>query len=408
MNENIKIIDGGICAVSDVKANGIREDKYGLAIISFPKSDVAGVFTTNKIVAAPVIHTRKVVENNNKLSAIVANSGNANCFTGNDGLNDCQSIIESVSSGLNITSDEVAIASTGVIGRKLPMDIINKLIEENIPKLENSVESSTNSAKAIMTTDTFHKEFAVQIELNNGEKVKIGAICKGVGMIAPNMATLLCFIVTDAKIEDEQILKKSLKIAVDKSLNMLVVDGDESTNDEVLLIATGKVNVLNNNVLDPNFQEGLNFLAIELAKMLARDGEGATKFLEVTVTGASTEEDAKLVSKSVISSSLVKTAVFGEDPNWGRIVCAMGYSAADFNPDNISIAISNEDETVYLVKNSEILGFEGTENLLKAEKIMKNDEVKIYIDLHLGNETATAFGCDFSYDYVKINAEYTT
>ncbi|MDR2873137.1 MAG: bifunctional ornithine acetyltransferase/N-acetylglutamate synthase [Methanobrevibacter sp.] len=407
MNENIEIIAGGICAVSDVKANGVRSGKYGLTIISFPKSNVAGVFTTNKIVAAPVIHTKEIIKNN-KISAIVANSGNANCFTGNNGLNDCQEMIKSTSFGLNITEDEIAIASTGVIGRKMPMDIINELIKENIPKLENSNEASINSAKAIMTTDTFYKEFAVEIKLNNGEKVKIGAICKGVGMIAPNMATLLCFIATDAKIEDEQALKNSLKIAVNKSLNMLVVDGDESTNDEVLLIATGKVNVLNDNVIDSNFQEGLNFLAVSLAKMMATDGEGATKFLEVTVTGASTEEDAKLVSKSVISSSLVKTAVFGEDPNWGRIVCAMGYSGADFNPDNVSISISAGETGVYLVKNSEILGFQGTENLLKAEEIMKNDEIKIYIDLHLGNEKATAFGCDLSYDYVKINAEYTS
>ncbi|MDR2544391.1 MAG: bifunctional ornithine acetyltransferase/N-acetylglutamate synthase [Methanobrevibacter sp.] len=405
MNENIKVIKGGICTVSGVKAGGIRDGKYGVCIISFPKSMSTGVFTTNKIIAAPVKHTKNIMENNT-LSAIVANSGNANCFTGTQGEEDCKEIVEAVSNKLDINKWETAIASTGVIGRKMPMDIINKLIDEI--KLENSDEASTKSAKAIMTTDTVHKEYAVEIQLNNDDKVKIGGICKGTGMIAPNMATMLCFITTDAKIKDKNLLKQSLKKAADKSFNMVVVDGDESTNDELLLITTGEVDVTDDEGLDPNFQEGLEYLCIQLAKMMAADGEGATKFLEVEVNGTKTHGDAEIIAKSIVSSPLVKSAIFGCDPNWGRIIAAVGYSGIDIDADNISIAISNNEEKVDLVENSQILAFEGTKYLKKAEKIMKNKEIKIFVELYLGSETATAFGCDLTCEYVKINAEYTT
>ncbi|GAA5818155.1 MAG: bifunctional ornithine acetyltransferase/N-acetylglutamate synthase [Methanobrevibacter sp. CfCl-M3] len=405
MNENIKVIKGGICTVSSVKAGGIRDGKYGVCIISFPKSMSTGVFTTNKIIAAPVKHTKNIMENN-ALSAIVANSGNANCFTGTQGQEDCKEIVETVSNKLDINKWETAIASTGVIGRKMPMDIINKLIDEI--KLENSDEASTKSAKAIMTTDTVHKEYAVEIRLNNGDKVKIGGICKGTGMIAPNMATMLCFITTDAKIKDKNLLKQSLKKAADKSFNMVVVDGDESTNDELLLITTGEVDVTEDEGLDHNFQEGLEYLCIQLAKMMAADGEGATKFLEVEVNGTKTHGDAEIIAKSIVSSPLVKSAIFGCDPNWGRIIAAVGYSGIDIDTDNISIAISNNEEKVDLVENSQILAFEGTKYLKKAEKIMKNKEIKIFVELYLGSETATAFGCDLTCEYVKINAEYTT
>ncbi|MDR1721615.1 MAG: bifunctional ornithine acetyltransferase/N-acetylglutamate synthase [Methanobrevibacter sp.] len=409
INSYLKAIEGGICAVSDVKAAGVREGKYGLALISFPKSNWTGVFASNKIAAAPLVHTKNIL-NKGKLSAIVANSGNANCFTGKIGEEDCKVMIDSVSSILNLPSLEIAIASTGVIGRKMPMDIIGPLIEKASNNLENSIDSSYDSADAIMTTDLVPKEFAVEVEIAEGKKVKIGAICKGTGMIAPNMATMLCFIFTDAKIEDNDILYKSLKNSVDKSFNSLVVDGDESTNDEVLLIATGSsnVNVVEDNKINTRFQEGLNYLTVYLAKMMASDGEGATKFIEVEVNGAKSEEDGKLVSKSIVSSSLVKTAIFGGDPNWGRIVSAIGSSKAEFDPDNVSISISNYDEQVFLVKNSEILGFEGTENLSKAEELMKSSDIKIIVDLHQGNYSSTAFGCDLTYDYVKINAEYTT
>ena len=264
-----------------------------------------------------------------------------------------------------------------------------------------------------MTTDTVYKQASVEVTLENNQKVKIGGICKGTGMIAPNMGTMLCFIATDA-IADQKILKESLKKAVDDSFNMVIVDGDESTNDTVLLFANGEsknsilVNKVNDSNIDKNFQEGLNVLCKDLAKQMAKDGEGATKFIEVEVRGAKSKSDAQIASKSVVKSPLVKSAVFGGDPNWGRIVAAVGYSGAHIDPDDITIAISSNDNLVDLVLDGEILAFEGTDNLENAESIMKEKSIKIIIDLKNGKYNAIAYGCDLTYDYVKINAEYTT
>lgn len=414
----IKAISGGICAVSDVKVAGVRNGKYGICLISSPESDVAGVFTSNKVTAVPVDYTKKIIEDG-KLSAIVANSGNANCFTGNQGIWDCENIVKNVSKSIDIDENEIATASTGVIGRKMPMDIIEDLINRASEKLENSNNASIDGAKAIMTTDTVYKESAVEVTLENGKKVNIGGICKGTGMIAPNMGTMLCFIATDAE-ANQKTLKKALKQSVDDSFNMVVVDGDESTNDTVLLFANGKsknkiIQSSSNgsisdsdSYIDKNFQEGLNVLCKDLAKQMAKDGEGATKFIEVEVNGAKTKYDAQIASKSVIESSLVKTAVFGGDPNWGRIVSALGYSGASMDPNNVTIAIAAKKDFVYLVLDGEPLAFEGTDNLKNAEKLMQNEEIKIFIDLNKGKNDATAYGCDLTYDYVKINAEYTT
>ncbi len=408
MLNNIKIIDGGICAVEDVKAAGSRVGKYGLAVIESKNSTASGVFTSNKVVAAPVIHTREMIKGG-KLSLVVVNSGNANCFTGEEGIADCVKTIKFASELTGVSADEIATASTGVIGRKMPMDTILPLVEESISKLENSPENSTEAAKSLMTTDTYHKEFAVEFALEEGT-VKIGGITKGVGMIAPNMGTMLCFLATDAVISSEDI-NKALKEAVNKSFNMIVVDGDESTNDMALLMANGKsgVEVAKDGVIDENFQEALNFICISLAKMMARDGEGATKFIECKVNGAKSDEDAIKASKSVISSSLVKSAIFGGDPNWGRIVAAVGYSGCEMDQTMITIALSddNGNESI-LVNKGEILAFDGTESLKKAEEIMQEKHVNILVDLYQGNSTATAWGCDLTYDYVKINAEYTT
>ena len=405
----IKTINGGICAVEGVKAAGVRNGKYGLALILSENASAAGTFTSNKITAAPLDHTKKTIKDG-KISLIVANSGNANCFTGEKGMEDCQNIVDLSSQLLNIPNNNIATASTGVIGRKLPMDIITNLIKKASDKLENSNIASEDAAKAIMTTDTVHKECAVQVTLKNNETVKIGGICKGIGMISPNMATLLCFITTDAKINSEA-LKTSLKIAVEDSFNMLSVDGDESTNDTVLILANGKSKneiVDSDGIIDDNFQKGLNYLCKDLAKKIAYDGEGATKFLEVNVVGAKNNKDARNVAKSVVNSSLIKTAFFGEDPNWGRIVMAIGYSKAEIIPNKLSIAISSNGNFVDLVKDGEGLAFDGTSYLKEAEEIIKNREIIITIDLNLGNYSAIAYGCDFSYDYVKINAEYTT
>ena len=407
--DKIKKIDGGICAVNNVKVAGVRDGKYGVSLILSPNSAVAGVFTSNKVIAAPVDYTKRII-GDGKISAIVANSGNANCFTGNHGVWDCEKTVEIVSKLINVDKNEIAIASTGVIGRRMPMDIISKLITEASKNIENSLNASINAAKAIMTTDTVYKESSVEVTLISGKKIRIGGICKGTGMIAPNMATMLCFIATDA-IANQKSLKIALKEAVNDSFNMVIVDGDESTNDTVLFFANGESNngiILDNDNIDDNFQEGLNILCKDLAKQMAKDGEGASKFLEVEVNGAKSKLDAKIVSKAVIKSPLVKTAVFGEDPNWGRIVAAIGYSGAYMDPENINISLGSREKIVNLVLDGEILAFEGTDNLKTAEKLMKNDEIKIIIDLKNGNGTATAYGCDLTYDYVKINAEYTT
>ena len=397
----MKIIKGGLCSVDGVKASGVRKGKYGMAIISNPGSKAAAIFTSNKVLAAPVIVTREHIQDG-EISAVVANSGNANCFTGEPGLRDSREMAEKLAEKLNITPQEVGVSSTGVIGREMPMEIIGELIEEGFDALEHSAKASANAAKAIMTTDTYYKELSVETTLKDGKKVRIGGICKGSGMIAPNMGTMLCFITTDIQATPQE-LESSLKKAVDESFNMVVVDGDESTNDTVLIMANGK-----SGKIDENFQKALNFLCIELAKDLARDGEGATKLIEVTIKGAYNKEEARKAAISVVKSPLVKAAVFGSDPNWGRIVAAVGYSGARVDPEKISVILSSDSEEVNIVDQGKVKAFENTEELHLAEKIMQKEEIKIVIDLGEGNDSATAFGCDLSCDYVKINAEYTT
>ncbi len=406
--EFIKDIDGGFSVIENLKVSGAREGKYGVSIIVSKDSNASGVFTSNKVVAAPVRYTKKVLKNG-IVSAVFINSGNANCFTGQQGFKDCETLVELVSKDLKIPKEEIAIASTGVIGREMPIDIISKVAYESISHLGNDPENSLAAAKAIMTTDTFPKEAAVEVTLTTGEKVRIAGITKGSGMIAPNMGTMLSFIVTDAAVPSKMI-NKALKEAADISFNMIVVDGDESTNDTCLMMANGSsgVEVVKDNEIDANFQKALNYLCIELAKKMARDGEGATKFIEANVYNAKSQEDAKLAAKSIISSSLFKSAVFGGDPNWGRIVSAIGYSGADLNPDIVTIAIGDDEDDVDLVRKGEILAFEDTPYLERAEKIMQSKRVVVNIDLDLGDGEATAWGCDLTYDYVKINAEYTT
>ncbi|MCR5026061.1 MAG: bifunctional ornithine acetyltransferase/N-acetylglutamate synthase [Methanobrevibacter sp.] len=405
---HIREVDGGFSIIENLKVSGAREGKYGVTIILSPNSVASGVFTSNKVVAAPVTYSKKVVKNGT-VSAVFINSGNANCFTGQKGIDDCEELVNLVSKDLNVPKDEVAICSTGVIGREMPMDIISKVAYESISKLGNNPENSLAAAKAIMTTDTFPKEAAIEITLTTGEIVKIAGITKGSGMIAPNMATMLSCIVTDAEM-DQKSIKKALKIAADLSFNMIVVDGDESTNDTCLMLANGcsGIDVVKDGEIDSNFQEGLNYICINLAKKMARDGEGATKFIEANVKGAKSEKDAKLAAKSIISSSLFKSAVFGGDPNWGRIVSAIGYSGCELNPDIVTIAIADDEDEVNLVRKGEILAFEDTPYLARAEKIMQSKNVSVNINMFLGDGEATAWGCDLTYDYVKINAEYTT
>jgi len=404
----IKELNGGFSVIENLKVSGASEGKYGVTIIVSPKSNASAVFTSNKVVAAPVEYTRNVVKNG-IVSAVFVNSGNANCFTGEQGFKDCETLVKLLSDDLKIPKEEIAISSTGVIGREMPIDIISKVAYESISKLGNKPENSLAAAKAIMTTDTFPKECAVEVTLTSGETVRIAGITKGSGMIAPNMGTMLSFIVTDAIIPSSEI-KKALKASADMSFNMIVVDGDESTNDTCLMMANGAsgVEVVKDGKIDSNFQNALNYLCIDLAKKMARDGEGATKFIEANVVGAKNDYDARLAAKSIISSSLFKSAVFGGDPNWGRIVSAIGYSGADLNPDIVTIAIADDEEDVDLVRKGEILAFDDTPYLEKAEKIMQSKNVYVNIDMYLGDGQATAWGCDLTYDYVKINAEYTT
>jgi glutamate N-acetyltransferase/amino-acid N-acetyltransferase len=397
----MKKINGGICAVDNVRAAGACEDNYGVAVIHYPESSVAAVFTSNKVQAAPIIITRKAVKNG-KLSAIVANSGNANCFTGKKGIEHAELMAFQVAEDLNIPPEDVAVASTGIIGRQLPLPEINKLITDALRRLNNSPKASRNAAEAIMTTDTYPKESAVETTLENGEIIRIGGITKGSGMIAPNMGTMLSFIVTDIETSPSE-LEKSLKEAVDNTFNMVVIDGDVSTNDIVVLMSRpgqGKI--------DPNFQEALEYVCGDLAKMMAQDGEGATKFMEVEVKGAQNSQDAKKAAKSIVTSPLVKTALFGADPNWGRIVAAVGYSGADMDEARISVRLEEGEHFVDIVNHGEIIAFEGTEELELAESIMEREKIKITVDLALGKYSATSYGCDLSYDYVRINSEYST
>ncbi len=404
----IKELDGGFSVIENLKVSGAREGKYGVSIIVSPNSAASAVFTSNKVVAAPVKYTKNVLKKG-IISAVFVNSGNANCFTGQQGIKDCETLVELVAKDLKLPKDEIAISSTGVIGREMPIDIISKVAYESLSSLGDKPENSLAAAKAIMTTDTFPKECAVEVTLTTGEKVKIAGITKGSGMIAPNMGTMLSFIVTDAVIPAEEI-NQALKKAADISFNMIVVDGDESTNDTCLMMANGAsgIEVVRDGEMDSNFQEALNYICIDLAKKMARDGEGATKFIEANVYGAKNDEDARLAAKSIISSSLFKSAVFGGDPNWGRIVSAIGYSGCELDPDIVTISIADDVDDVDLVKKGEILAFDDTPYLERAEKIMQSKNVTVNIDMYLGEGEATAWGCDLTYDYVKINAEYTT
>ena len=398
----MKIIEGGVCSVKDVLAAGACEDEYGIALIVCKDSDASAVFTSNKVVAAPVILTKETISNG-KLSAIVANSGNANCFTGSKGYENSKAMTSRVAAKIGLDINEVAVASTGVIGRTMPMPIINKLIDKAVSRLEHSKEASRNAAEAIMTTDTYSKEFSLETQLKNGKTIRIGGITKGSGMIAPNMGTMLSFITTDIKASSSE-LESALKKAVAESFNMVVVDGDESTNDIVILMANGK----SGESIDENFQEALEYLCTELARMMAKDGEGATKFMEVEVKGAASIKDARLAAKSIVSSSLVKTALFGADPNWGRIIAAVGYSGSNIDGNIISVNLEASAKNVQIVDHGTVKAFEGTSELEYAEEIMKEKDIKIIVDLGLGDGKALAYGCDLSYDYVRINADYTT
>jgi glutamate N-acetyltransferase/amino-acid N-acetyltransferase len=397
----MKQIEGGICAVKGVSANGIKTGKMGIAVI-LAEGPAAGVFTKNKVIAAPVTLSKEVIDTRHRLSAVIVNSGNANAFTGDDGFLDAMEMASILAEKFNLNADTVAVASTGVIGRRLDVSMIRDHLPEVLDGLGSSPECSQKAAKAIMTTDTSLKEAAIEMDCG----IRIGAIAKGSGMIEPNMGTMLCFVYTDAKVPAD-VLDAALKKAVDKTFNMLVVDGDTSTNDMVLFTSTCDSGVKPCMDCLDDFQEGLIYVLTDLTKKMARDGEGATKLIEARVKGAKTYKDAKLAAKAIVRSPLVKSAIFGKDPNWGRVIAAAGYSGAELEQERLSLSFSGGGEEVELVRSGEISDSSDSD-LALLKKVMANEEIIITLDLDMGTEQATAWGCDLTYDYVKINAEYTT
>ncbi len=387
----MKRIDGGICAVPGVRAAGARQGKYGIALIA-ASGAAAGMFTTNKIRAAPLDITAQHLSGG-YLDGVIANSGCANAYTGKRGLEDAQAMTEFLANYLKTDAGRIAVASTGVIGRYMDMALISRLFDEARAKLRSAPDASEEAARAIMTTDTKVKEIAVE-----HEGLRVAGIVKGAGMIEPNMATMICFLYTDADLP-AQTLKECLADAVKDSFNMLTVDGDTSTNDIVLLTAMGTVKA---NI--QSFREALKYVCMELARMMARDGEGASKYFETVISGAKNEKDARLAAKAVSRSSLVKTAVYGADPNWGRIIAAVGYSGADVDPDKITLGLEGSGLKVPLVERGRIV--DGV--LDNAQKIMKGDSITILVDLGLGTASARSFGCDLTHEYVNVNANYTT
>jgi glutamate N-acetyltransferase/amino-acid N-acetyltransferase len=395
----MKQIEGGICAVRGVSANGIKAGKIGIAVI-LAEGPAAGVFTKNKVTAAPVTLSKGVIDTHHRLSAVIVNSGNANAFTGDDGFLDAMEMASMLSESLDLDAEAVAVASTGVIGRRIDVSKIMERLPEVIAGLGSTPECSQAAAKAIMTTDRAIKESAVELDCG----VRIGAIAKGSGMIEPNMGTMLCFAYTDAKVPAD-VLDAALKIAVQKTFNMLVVDGDTSTNDMILFTSTCKSGIKPCMECLDDFQESLIYLFTDIVKKMAKDGEGATRLIEARVVGAKRYEDARLAAKAIVRSPLVKTAIFGKDPNWGRIIAAAGYSGAELEQERLSLSLSGGEDKVELVDCGEI---SESFDLALLKRIMENDEIIITLDLNMGEEQATAWGCDLTYDYVSINAEYTT
>jgi len=392
MKFRITPINGGICAVDGIYASGVnagfKKEGFDLGFIrSEEEMDVFYTFTTNKFRAAPI----KYVLNNKikKTNFILANSKNANAMTGDDGIKDIEEILEFLAQKIEIKNP--IMSSTGVIGVRIDKEKIKKGIE----KFDFNEKSSDKFAKSIMTTDSFKKEIAFEVEGEFG-KFTIGGVAKGAGMINPAMATMLCFITTDANISENEIdniLKENLK----ESFNAISVDGDTSTNDSVFLMSTKKADYEKE-----AFTEALKQVMQKLALDIVKDGEGATKVVGFVVSGAKNDEEAKIVAKAFTNSLLVKTAIFGEDPNWGRIASTVGASGIECDEKKLKISFEN----VLVYDKGNILFNEEIEK--KAHNIMKKDEFKIYIDLGMGNGKFTAYGCDLSYDYVKINAEYRT
>lgn len=403
-------IDGGVTSPKGFKAAGLRAgikagktNKDMAMIYSECPAATAGTFTRNIVKAAPVLWDKNLVENEKIAQAVVINSGIANACTGDEGYENSKKTAEIAGKVLGVNPAQVLVASTGVIGFTLPMDVIEKGVNELAKVIGSTREDSIAAAEAILTTDTHKKEIAYEVEIA-GTKVTLGAMCKGSGMIHPNMGTMLGFITTDVDI-DQALLNKALKSCIDDTFNMVSVDGDTSTNDTVLILANGMAGNKKIEAEDADyetFKAALLEINTYLAKQIAQDGEGATRLFQVDVVNAQDTAQAKVLAKSIITSNLTKCAIYGKDANWGRILCAMGYSGAQFDPYKVDITVSSENGSIKLVENGKATAFD--EEL--ATSILSPEVVIATADIKMGDAKATAWGCDLTYDYVKINADY--
>ena len=401
-------IEGGVTAAQGFTASGVHcgirrnKSKADLALIFSEKPcAAAGVYTLNKVKGAPILVTKRNLQNGTA-QAVVCNSGNANTCNA-DGEEKAWRMCEITGQALGLDPSDIIVASTGVIGEILPIEPIESGVTEAAKELNRF--GSENAAMAIMTTDTVKKEVAVELELD-GKKVHIGGIAKGSGMIHPNMGTMLCFLTTDAAISAPMV-QKALQAAADKSFNMVSIDGDTSTNDTMTLMANG---MAGNTLIDSEnedyglFYEALEAMCIQLARMIAADGEGASRLLVCKLTGAKDEETARVIAKAVICSSLVKAAMFGADANWGRVLCAIGYSGAEVDVTKVDVSFASKAGTLDVCKDGAGIPFD--EDV--AKKVLLEDEVDIIVVLHDGEGYAEAYGCDLTYEYVRINGDYRT
>jgi glutamate N-acetyltransferase/amino-acid N-acetyltransferase len=404
----MKVINGGVTAPKGFQAigvaAGIKKDRKDMAMIySEAECRAAGTFTTNIVKAAPVKWDQQIVYGNKTAHAVVVNSGVANACTGEEGMGYCRETAQKTAELFGIAENQVLVASTGVIGRQIPIDKIKAGVEMMKPLLSESEQAGTLAAQAIMTTDTVKKEIAVEVEIG-GKTVTVGGMCKGSGMIHPNMCTMLSFVMTDAAISQE-MLQKALSADIKDTYNMVSVDGDTSTNDTCLLLANGLAGnpeITQEGADYQTFCEALNYVNTYLAKQMAADGEGATALFEVKVIGAESKEQAVTLSKSIVTSSLTKAAIYGHDANWGRILCAMGYSGAQFDPEKVDLYFESAAGKIKIIENGVDTGYSEDE----ATKILSEKAVTAIADVKMGTATATAWGCDLTYDYVKINADY--
>ena len=405
----MKQIAGGVTAAKGYEAAstaaGIKyQNRTDMAMIySQVPCVAAGTFTTNVVKAAPVKWDQQVVKSGAKVQAVIVNSGIANACTGSEGFGYCKDTADAAAAALGISAAGVLVGSTGVIGKQIPIEKLTAGVAELAKKKQATLESGQEAAKAIMTTDTKEKELAVEIEVA-GKTVTIGGMAKGSGMIHPNMCTMLAFITTDAVISKET-LQKALSEDVDDTYNMISVDGDTSTNDTVLLLANGMAEneeIIYGSEAYEMFTEALHVINEYLAKKIAGDGEGATALFEVKAVGCESKEQAKILAKSIVCSNLTKTAIAGHDANWGRILCAMGYSGAQFDPEQVDLFFESAAGKIQIIENGTAVNYSEAE----ATEILSEPEVTAIADVKMGEETATAWGCDLTHGYIEINADY--